>query len=253
MLAARAGEIMRAHFRPGAEFRTKADGSPVTAADEAVNSMVLDAVRDGFPADGVIGEEGSSPPGSSDRVWVCDPIDGTMPFTLGVPTSMFSLALVVDGEPVLGVLYDPVLDRLYEAERGSGARVNGDRLSVSDAGLAGSIVSLPVARYGLTDNAALLADGISRGLRVLAVGAITYECALVASGQLTACVFAGESVWDVAAVAVIVEEAGGRVTAIDGGPQRYDGPVRGALVSNGRAHADLVDLVRPHLLGTDPG
>ena len=115
---------------------------------------------------------------SSNRVWVCDPIDGTLPFTLGVPTSLFSLALVVDGEPVVGVLYDPYLDRRFEACVGQGGAVNGVPLAVSDAPLSGAVLAAG-DQFGLTDNAALASDVIRQG-GVLPVGSITYEAALVA-------------------------------------------------------------------------
>ncbi|HEY5183829.1 MAG TPA: inositol monophosphatase family protein [Actinomycetes bacterium] len=98
-LAHQAGEIMRRYFRLGVTSRSKGDGTPVTAADEAINEHVMGQVKTHFPDDAVIGEEGSSPVGSSNRVWVCDPIDGTLPFTLGVPTSLFSLDPGPLGEP----------------------------------------------------------------------------------------------------------------------------------------------------------
>ena len=161
----------------------------MTAADEAINELVLDQVKTRFPDDAVIGEEGSSPGGSSNRVWVCDPIDGTLPFTLGVPTSLFSLALVVDGEPTMGLLYDPYLDRRFEACLGQGGNVNGRPLEVNDSPLSGAILAIPGAQFGVTDNAALAADVIGHGGRVFSVGSITYEAALVAAGQITACVF----------------------------------------------------------------
>jgi fructose-1,6-bisphosphatase/inositol monophosphatase family enzyme len=242
-LAHEAGAIMREHFRPGVAHRSKGDGSPVTLADEAINDLVIAQVLAHFPQDGVIGEEGSTPAGSSARVWVCDPIDGTMPFTMGMPTNLFSLALVEDGDPVLGVLYDPYLDRLYEAVKGEGARVNDAPLHVSDTSLGDGILSIPDVQFGLTDVAGLASEVLAGGSRIMAIGSITYVAALVASGQIAACVFPGTTVWDIAAVKVIVEEAGGRVTDIDGLDQRYDRSINGALISNGHAHAELLQLV----------
>lgn len=252
-LAAEAGAIMREHFRTGVAYRDKGDGTPVTLADEAINDLVVERVATQYPGDGVIGEErSSSSAGSSGRVWVCDPIDGTLPFTLGVPTNLFSLALVEDGVPTMGVLYDPYLDRMYEAERGAGAAVNGLPLHVSETPLSEAILALPGSQFGLTDNAALAADVIARGMRIFSVCSVTYDGALVAAGQIAACVFPATSVWDIAAVKVVVEEAGGLVTDIDGNSQRYDQPIRGALMSNKRAHDELVTLVRPHLLDSTP-
>jgi myo-inositol-1(or 4)-monophosphatase len=246
-LARQAGVIMLEHFRTGVAHRSKRDGSPVTAADEAINNLMLESVKSAYPADGIVGEEGSRPDTTSGRIWVCDPIDGTIPFTLGIPTNLFSLALVDQGIPLLGVLYDPYLDRLYEGTVGEGATANGSPIAVSNARLNGSFVALHGAHFGLLDNAAVMKDAIEQGMRVMALGSITYESALVATGQLSACVFGGESVWDLAAVKVIVESAGGVVTDLLGRPQRYDGILTGGLVSNGVAHQGLVDFMRPHV------
>jgi len=237
---------MLEHFRTGVAHQSKGDGSPVTAADKAINTLMLESVRSAYPADGFVGEEGSRPDTTSGRIWVCDPIDGTIPFTFGIPTNLFSLALVDDGVPLLGVLYDPYLDRLYEGAVGEGATVNGSPITVSDAPLDGSFVALHGGNFGLLDNAAVMHDAIVKGMRVMALGSITYESALVATGQLSACVFGGESVWDLAAVKVIVESAGGIVTDLLGRPQRYDSTLTGGLVSNRVAHEGLVDFMRPH-------
>jgi histidinol-phosphatase len=247
-LARQAGGIMLKHFQVGLAHETKGDGTPVTIADEAINRLVIDAVRSDYPEDAVLGEEASHACPGARRVWVCDPIDGTIPYTFGVPTNMFSLALVEDGVPVFGVLYDPYSERLYEATHGHGALMNGHKLGVSsNAALGDSFVSLPGAQFGLTDTAELVRAAISQGLRIFSVGSVTYACALVASGQLAACVFPAESVWDIAAVKVIVEEAGGRVTNLFGNQQRYDQPIRGALISNGLVHDELVQLARPYV------
>ena len=190
----------------------------------------------------------STRPGTTGRVWVCDPLDGTLPFTLGVPTNLFSLALVEDGVPIMGLLYDPYLDRRYEATIGGGASVNGVPLRVSQTPLHRGIISVAGAQFGFTNAADLAADVLARGIRIFAVSSICYEGALVAAGQLVGCVFPATSVWDIAALKILVEEAGGRVSDIDGNSQRYDQPIHGAVISNGVAHDDLVDLVRPHLL-----
>ena len=237
------------HFRTGADHRSKEDGSPVTAADEAVNALVIERVSELFPDDGIIGEEQSGGSGTSGRLWVCDPIDGTLPFTMGMPTNLFSLALVDDGEPVMGVLYDPYLDRLQEAVRGEGATVNGAPLRVSDQSLPGGILAIPDVQFGQLDTAALASHVLTGGSRILCLASITYVSSLVASGQVAGALFPGSTVWDIAAVKVIVDQAGGRVTDLDGDPQRYDRPLNGAIISNGTCHDALIDLVSRYRLG----
>ena len=109
----------------------KKDGSPVTKTDLAINKLVIDRVKKYFPSHGVLGEEQSNYVEKADYVWVCDPVDGTIPFSRGMPTCMFSLGLTFKGKPILGVGYDPFIDRLIFAELGKGAFLNGKKIHVS--------------------------------------------------------------------------------------------------------------------------
>src|SRR3989338_7401931 len=129
-IARRAGAIMLRYFRVDNSEERKADGSPVTIADKAINRMVIEELEKNF-ADVVIGEEESTGEYGAGRRWICDPIDGTKAYVWGVPTAMFSLGLAVDGVPTLGVAYDPFLDTMYEAVRGNGSYCNGKPIHVS--------------------------------------------------------------------------------------------------------------------------
>ena len=117
-LAMRAGKMMRRNFVLGGKRTWKKDHSPLTKTDLVINQMVIDAVHKHFPGYGVLAEEGSSLVQGSEYVWVCDPIDGTVPFSHGFPTFVFSLALVKNGQPIFGLLYDPMMNRMYVAEKG---------------------------------------------------------------------------------------------------------------------------------------
>jgi fructose-1,6-bisphosphatase/inositol monophosphatase family enzyme len=120
-LALQAGDIMLQYFDTDIAVETKEDASPLTIADTTINKMVIAAIHEKYPDHGIIGEEESDHTVGTKYVWVCDPIDGTIPFTMGVPTSQFSLALVKDGVSILGVLYDPYTKRMYEAVKGARA------------------------------------------------------------------------------------------------------------------------------------
>jgi fructose-1,6-bisphosphatase/inositol monophosphatase family enzyme len=246
-LAERAGTIMLDHFKFGVEHETKADATPVTLADTQINTMVIDAVTAKYPEHSVMGEEESSDTSGTEYIWVCDPIDGTIPFTLGIPTSMFSLALVHNGVPMVGVLYDPYSKRMFEAVKGQGAFLNGEKIQVNTETPPQGYVALPAMQYGLTNTAGLVGDAIQSGIRALSLCCATYEAMLVAGGQIVASVFPGKTPWDIAAVKVIVEEAGGMVTDLHGNDQRYDQPINGAVVSNGVVHSQFVELVEKHL------
>src|SRR6185369_10621469 len=108
------------------------DGTPVTIADTTINSMVIAELQKEFPEDLIIGEEESTGDYGMGRRWICDPLDGTAAFVAGVPTSMFSLCLVVDGMPTVAVTYEPHRKQLFTAIRGEGSYCNGKKLQVSD-------------------------------------------------------------------------------------------------------------------------
>src|SRR3990167_6073867 len=129
-LAYKAGERMRKDFTLGMKKEWKKDKTPVTVTDTVINRMVIDAIEKEYPSHSILGEEENKMK-ESEYVWVCDPIDGTVPFAHGFPIFAFSLALVKNGAPILGVIYDPMLDRLVYAEKGKGAFLNSKPIKVS--------------------------------------------------------------------------------------------------------------------------
>lgn len=246
-IARKAGAIMRKNFKLGMRKQWKADESPVTATDLAINSLVIASVRKRFPGHDILAEEESSITHHGEYLWVCDPVDGTIPFSRGIPTCVFTLALLRKGEPIVGVIYDPFLDRLWCARKGGGATLNGKRVSVSpDAKLPRTItgaIDWGTAPYDLT----ALSVALDRaGSCPLVLGSVTYMYALIASGEIAAVAFAGSKSHDTAASALIVEEAGGKATDLHGKPLRLDRENEGYLLSNGRIHAKMLALLKRH-------
>lgn len=246
-IAYEAGEIMKRYFGKSPDSHFKSDDTIVTIADEEINEMVIRHVNMRYPDHGVDGEEASELTGSK-NLWVCDPVDGTNPFSVNLAVSVFSLAFVHDGTPLVGVIYDPFADRLYWAYEGGGAFVNDEKIRVNDKGLVPkSLVSYDqwaLAEYDILTPLAKLAQ--STGLYMLSPGSTTHMAALVAQGSFVASIFPGtkgKNV-DIAAAKIIVEEAGGRVTDMLGNDQRYDRDINGAIVSNGIVHDDLVEVLR---------
>lgn len=240
-VAREAGEIMRTYFHSqdkGTE--TKQDNSPVTLADIAINQLLIDRVRETFPEHGVLGEEQSY---QTDRneLWVCDPIDGTVGFILGVPTAMFSLAYVVDGKPQAAVMYEPLLDKLFTAAKGAGAYLNDEPIHVSTREtLDGASIGMTASMRQLFEREKFCKAVMADGAKVMNVPGNVFKGALVAQGRLDAYIFPGLSAHDIAAEKLIIEEAGGKVTDINGNEQRYDQPIRGAIISNSKLHDVLV-------------
>jgi fructose-1,6-bisphosphatase/inositol monophosphatase family enzyme len=129
-LARDAGDVMLKYFNQSGISHYKGDDTIVTKADTEINQMVIDRVREAYSEHGVYGEEDSFGR-DKNTLWVCDPVDGTAMFARGVPTAVFSLALVKDGEPQVGVVYDLFTDRLYSAVKGEGAFCDDTPISVN--------------------------------------------------------------------------------------------------------------------------
>ena len=247
-VARRAGAAMRAGR--GAAATDKPDGTPVTDVDRAVGAMVAQVVAHERPTDAVLGEEDTTRRGGPcpGRLWVCDPVDGTGLFAADVPLSMFSLALLDDGVPVVAVVHDPWTDRMFHAVAGGGAFLDDAPIAVnSRPDLAGSRFRLPGGRRSAgIDFPGLLTDVLRAGGELMNAGSVIYDAMSVACGYGTGLVYSRTGPWDMAAVALIVAEAGGRVTDLHGKDVLTgDGSV---LATNGRLHDELLGLVAgiPH-------
>lgn len=242
-LALEAGRLTQRWFR-SADLPTefKADGSPVTVADTEAELLIRNAIREAFPNDAILGEEfgeesdGTDASGqpSSGREWVIDPIDGTKSFTAGVPLYANLLAVIDDGEPVLGVINLPAVTELVSAVVGGGTHCNGEACAVSTrADLDGAYAMTSGVRYwphGALDH---LAD---KGV-ILRTWGDAYGYALVATGRVDAMIDPLANKWDVAPISVILREAGGLFTDL-GGVERIDGG--NGLGSNGVLHQALL-------------
>ncbi|HJP96343.1 MAG TPA: inositol monophosphatase [Candidatus Saccharimonadales bacterium] len=247
-VAHEAGSIMRDYAGKAREsVQTKSNNTPVTEADTKINQLLIDRVQTQFPDHGVLGEEDSVHTDRS-QLWVCDPIDGTAGFILGAPTAMFSLAYVVDGEPQVAVMYEPLLDKMFTAVKDQGAQLNGQPLQVSTTD------SLYHASVGVTASVDQIFarkpffDALIEAKAFIStVPGNVFKASLVSQGLMDAFVFPGRGAHDIAAEKLIIEEAGGKVTSLEGQEQRYDRAIRGAVVSNGGPiHDALVKLLKDY-------
>jgi fructose-1,6-bisphosphatase/inositol monophosphatase family enzyme len=244
-LAEKSGKIIQSNFQFAMAKDEKEDGSPVTKTDLEINQLAVDAIGKEFPTHGIISEELDEVKGEGEYFWVCDPIDGTIPFSNGFPMSSFSLALAKNGEPILGVANNPFGGNVFFAEKGKGAFLNGSPIRVSKRDtFAGSTVCIEDWKQALRRTFPLFDPLENQNCHAMQIKSVVYAGCLVAAGEIVAVVFPGPGSWDIAALKVIVEEAGGRVTDMDGREQRYDQAINGAIVSNGVLHDQLVDLVK---------
>ncbi len=245
-LAKEAGDIMYQNFLAGSTREWKDDRTPLTVTDTQINKLVIERVSEKFPDHSVLGEEESHNLGA-ELTWVCDPVDGTMPFSHGLPISTFSIALTEDGNPVTGVVYDPFMQRMFWANHGQGTFMNGERIKVAEnQGMDNAFIDLegfPSTKPVMKDDAAFRNIVVSSGAHATTFWSVILPSALVAAGQLTATIFNVPKPEDGAAIKVIVEEAGGKVTDLFGKEQRYDQPTKGFIASNGKIHQELVDML----------
>lgn len=249
-IARKAGEIMREHFRKDVHVDWKPeDHTPVTIVDTSINQLLLKEVPLVFPNYAIYSEEESLAKESKFAA-VCDPLDGTWPFTHGVPTFAFSLGFTEDGNPFAGVIYDPILDRMYTAEKGKGAFVNGKRISVKEWPLKNPEERLSVGiswDYGQRNLSGVCDALIAYPTSFFNLLSAVYMGMLVASGEIAGCIVPVKYPWDVAAIKILVEEAGGKVTDLFGNDQRYDRTVDGFIAAHPAFHEILVDMVRKNV------
>jgi myo-inositol-1(or 4)-monophosphatase len=237
-LAKDCGDIARRHFNPDIRFEPKGDNSPVTAADLEINHYVIERCQQAYPTIGIMGEEESSAGSDANLLWVCDPIDGTSPYAFGMSASTFCLALVEDGRPVVGIVYDFMNQRLFHAVVGQGAFLNGEPVVRPD------FAPMKLVNYEWWSVAAVEIHGFheymfARGFQVPNYTSSGFMGLQVASGRIAGQVYAGISPWDAAALKVIAEECGCVVRNLDGEEQRYDRPIKGAIT----ARADYFDEI----------
>jgi len=272
-LALRAGEITRSNFALGMAREIKDDDTPLTATDTVINQMVLDAIGQDFPHIHVVGEEGSLEVPNAEYVVYCDPVDGTIPFCRGIPISAFCISVIKGNTPLSAVIYDPFQERLWEADRNRSTCLWTKKLVPASDGYVGpphtghgsyeSWESSPVfvSNHDTVNRSSLCMiwwkgspynlHGVCQKLMDEGAGwmnpvSIAYFGGLVASGELDATIFPGQKAWETAAMQLIVEGAGGKATDIHGNPIVYgkNGEIEGHIISNGRFHDQLVEIVR---------
>ena len=243
-LAREAGEIALNFFRNDPEVWTKGDNSPVSEADLAVDTFLKKTLLSNHPGFGWISEESASGPDrtSDGPIFIVDPIDGTRAFVKGEQNWAISIGVVKKSRPIAAVLYCPALDELYRAEKGGGAELNGETITVVDTKSAYGVKAAgPLPLLNDKEFFDLSLDMQPN------VPSLAYRLALVADGRLGLSVAKGNCHdWDIAAADLLVHEAGGHLSGVDGNDLKYNEGtlVHPALVCASSAfQSDLCDRV----------
>ena len=253
-IVTRAGEIQLARQESGFRVSKKGAIDLVTEVDFECERMCRAVIAERFPAHDVLAEEfgEGSPTGPRSRWrWVFDPLDGTTNYAHGLPIYCASLGLEIDGRTEVGAVYDPRRRELYTAVRGGGARLNDRPLAVSDEARLIDALIVTGFPYDVHQEAgdlvALFGEFLGRARAVRRLGSAALDLCYVAAGRLEAFWEQHLKPWDVSAGALIVEEAGGRVTGMDGSP--FDAFAGHLIASNGRVHGEMQSVIREFRAG----
>ncbi len=252
LIAREAGARLREFFAQGVEMEYKGDVDLVTVADRTSEKLIRERLAEAFPEHGIYGEEGTRERLEGEFRWYVDPLDGTTNFAHGFPQFCVSLGLEQrlaglatgeDGTMVAAVIYDPLRDELFCAERGRGAWLNGRPMLVSrTADLAEALIATGFPSHKRHDNPNIhfYQEFTLRSHGVRRAGSAALDLAYVAAGRLDAFWEFKLNPWDTAAGILLVEEAGGQVSGFSGKDFRLDS--REVLATNGLLHAELMGL-----------
>jgi myo-inositol-1(or 4)-monophosphatase len=243
---ARAGDVMMS--RSGGDVRIDKKGTIdlVTDVDMAIEREFRALVAGRFPDHEVLAEElGGSGEVPRGPCWVFDPIDGTTNFAHGLPIFCASVALEIDGEAEVAAVYDPTRKELFTAERGAGAFLNGQPIRVSSARELVNAMLVTGFPYDVHDRVdeivGLFGAFVGRARAVRRLGSAAIDLCYVAAGRLDAFWESDLKPWDIAGGSLIVQEAGGRITDMNGG--RFSSRARSVLASNGLLHEPMLKVI----------
>jgi myo-inositol-1(or 4)-monophosphatase len=243
-IAREAGSLLATYFERRVAFELKGEFDLVTEADRASEKLVVERLRSYFPTHTIVAEEGGGSQQSSEFRWFVDPLDGTTNFAHSFPTFNVTLGLERGGEPLVGVVYDPIRQEMFTAERGAGAYLNNRRIHVSNTRhLGDSLASTGFPSRKRHHNVnihfyyqlAMASHGVRR------TGSAAIDLAYVACGRLDFFWEFGLKPWDMAAGALLVQEAGGRVTDMKGAPHHVTASEH-ILADNGALHDEVIGI-----------
>lgn len=247
ILARQAGKILRAGYGQSHQINHKGKIDLVTEIDHQSEQFLLSEIRQKFPDHQVLAEESGASAGEDCCLWYVDPLDGTVNYAHGVPVFSVSLAYQEGGEVLMGVVYDPIRDECFSAEKGNGTRLNGKAIHVSAVVELDQSLLVTGFPYDIRTNPnnnldhfrrfALLTQGVRR------LGSAALDLCYVAAGRFDGFWEIRLNPWDVAAGALITQEAGGMVTNIYGQPDYLTSP-QSILAANPNIHPAMLEVLK---------
>lgn len=244
-LARKAGKVQLEHLGNVGRIDYKSEVDIVTEVDRTCEDLIVRGIKEKFPDHDILAEEGSGTRSRSAFQWVIDPVDGTVNYAHGFPFFAVSIALAHEGNPVVGVIYDPNRDELFSAVEGQGAILNKKKIQVTtESVLRKSLVASGFAYQGesIEQNMKHFLNFVRAARAVRRPGSAAMDLACVACGRIDGFWEIDLKAWDMAAGVVIIREAGGRVTNFTGGS--FDLYGKEILASNGKVHEHMVEVLR---------
>jgi myo-inositol-1(or 4)-monophosphatase len=243
--AYRSAEILRSRFGKLSDIRKKGAIDLVTEADIASEQCIIETIRATYPDHSILAEESGVDQGVSDHLWLIDPLDGTTNFAHQLPVYAVSIAFAVDGEPVVGVVLNPVSGELFTAAAGSGALLNGRTVAVSEVNSLSDSLLVTGFPYDVREIPGPVMERLEKFLlasqSVRRLGSAALDLCYVACGRFEGYWEQHLKPWDIAAGALIAREAGGAVT--DFGKHPYTTEKLEILATNGHIHDQMVALL----------
>ena len=243
--ATRAGKLLLEELGRARQVTKKSEVDLVTEMDRRAEALIAELLRSAFPDHSILAEEGTRVEGRAPYRWLIDPLDGTTNYAHGLPAFAVAIALEREGVPLLGVAYDPSREELFVAERGRGAYLGGEPIRVSRSPSLNESLLATGFPYDIRENPRNnLAEYAAFSLRcqgVRRLGSAVLDLCYVAAGRLDGFWELRLGPWDVAAGALMVEEAGGRITDLAGGP--FSIAQQQIVASNGRIHREMIELL----------
>src|SRR3989344_340677 len=243
--AKEAGSMLMEHFGTDIKKTAKAKSDLVTEVYIQSEKIIIDAIKKNFPEHSILSEEAGNISGEEQYTWVIDPIDGTINYSYGAAPFRVAICLLEDKKPILSVIYNHIKGHLYIAEKGKGATMNGKSILVSNnADLKNAIVMthLSSKKEARGRTIAVLDDIFSESMHMRMFGSSIAAMTYIATGKFDVFFSVQTKPWDIVSGALLIEEAGGKVTDIQGGEISLDS--NSVLATNGKVHGHMLELLK---------
>lgn len=242
-----AGKIITSHYnRVFSIGRKKEYNDLVTEVDHESERKIIEVIHKHFPEHNVLSEECGDLNMSSDYVWIVDPIDGTVNYAHALPIFSVSIGLEINKEVVMGIVYNPVMNERFYSEKGKGAFLNDNKISVSKTGKLRDSLLVTGFPYGAKDNAGNCIDHfvnfLKLGLPIRRLGSAALDLCYVACGRFDGYWEVSLNPWDMSAGALILNEAGGKLTRFSG--DEFSIYKKQVLATNGKIHDEMIEVLK---------